>query len=292
MEPAKSAVKHTPELLESVLLQMDMRTLLTSAQLVCRHWHTMINESPALQKALFFKAQENAPNNAKQIINPLLAEVFSPFFTWESARESENPRRGPTQGVFDNLPLTKNKDAFLRKGASWRRMLVMQPPARSMGVITYTNALVSERLNWKILEWVDTSGSDETENKDPREPGVSRIEGIRMSMLYDQAFQGHMNYAPYPFWICWLGKVPPALHGTGIGVASGTAPRELLSRAAESSEVVLYGGYGVPCGCSRRRDKWHEGFQCEEFKSRADPISKLMSNLYSNSTDHWTEYPA
>lgn len=48
----------TPELLECVLLHLDMRTLLVSAQRACRVWHELIATSPALQEALFFKPDD------------------------------------------------------------------------------------------------------------------------------------------------------------------------------------------------------------------------------------------
>ncbi|KAJ5426327.1 ABC transporter atnG [Penicillium sp. CMV-2018d] len=43
------------EILELILLETDTRTLLTSAQRVCRKWHFLIQDSSDLQAALFFK---------------------------------------------------------------------------------------------------------------------------------------------------------------------------------------------------------------------------------------------
>lgn len=42
------------ELLEAVLLELDMRTLLVSAQRVSKHWHAVIKHSPRIQQALFY----------------------------------------------------------------------------------------------------------------------------------------------------------------------------------------------------------------------------------------------
>lgn len=43
-----------PELLELILLHVDLRTILTSAQRVSRAWHALVTTSTALQRALFF----------------------------------------------------------------------------------------------------------------------------------------------------------------------------------------------------------------------------------------------
>ncbi|KAL4954382.1 hypothetical protein BDW69DRAFT_163300, partial [Aspergillus filifer] len=51
---AANRVLETPELLEMILVQTDMRTLLISAQRVCRTWKALIDHSPSLQRALFF----------------------------------------------------------------------------------------------------------------------------------------------------------------------------------------------------------------------------------------------
>lgn len=45
----------TTELLEAILLSLDQRTLLVSAQRVNHTWHTLIQISTTLQQALFFR---------------------------------------------------------------------------------------------------------------------------------------------------------------------------------------------------------------------------------------------
>ncbi|KAK8114680.1 hypothetical protein PG999_006749 [Apiospora kogelbergensis] len=45
----------TPELLEAILLGVDMRTVLISAQRVCRYWRELISQSGPLQEHLYFK---------------------------------------------------------------------------------------------------------------------------------------------------------------------------------------------------------------------------------------------
>src|SRR5437879_630808 len=73
----KERVLSTAELLELILLQLDLRTLLTAAQRTCRYWKTLIRDSPSLQKYLFLMPDESAPKSW----NPLLAEAFPSFFS-------------------------------------------------------------------------------------------------------------------------------------------------------------------------------------------------------------------
>ena len=55
---ASSAVFDTPELLEAFLLSLPMKDLLF-AQAVCRQWKAAIDNSPNLQRALFFRPATN-----------------------------------------------------------------------------------------------------------------------------------------------------------------------------------------------------------------------------------------
>ncbi|KAJ7445056.1 hypothetical protein FB451DRAFT_1293226 [Mycena latifolia] len=124
MSTAKAAVMSTPELLELTLAQLPMRDLLVTAPLVCKMWQA-ITLSPTLQRALFFQ-----PDPSSECIqNPLLAELFPPFF----APESPNGRSqlGNAKAIMA-MPWSKAPDAFKREDASWRRMLVTQPPAHTM----------------------------------------------------------------------------------------------------------------------------------------------------------------
>ncbi|RYO76949.1 hypothetical protein DL766_007465 [Monosporascus sp. MC13-8B] len=109
MAAKASQVLDIPELLEAVLLKLDIRT------------------SPAIQRALFFKPVEavvDAP-----LRNPLLTELFLPFF------DSPNRLRFAFD-AFKELAMAREErlGAFKREDASWRRMLVQQPPARELGM--------------------------------------------------------------------------------------------------------------------------------------------------------------
>ncbi|KAJ5175123.1 uncharacterized protein N7482_001000 [Penicillium canariense] len=133
---ATNRVFATPEVLEIVLLQMDMRTLLTSAQRVCRGWMDLITKSPAIQKALFFTPiKESEWGNGAKTLNPLLADLFPSIFPAKT-RESPNPL------TFSNLKMTQtptNMFPFVRGDASWRKMLIQQPPISEFGVLSLTH---------------------------------------------------------------------------------------------------------------------------------------------------------
>lgn len=49
----------TAELLELILLNLDLRTLLTTAQRTSRDWNSLIRDSHSLQEHLYFIPDEN-----------------------------------------------------------------------------------------------------------------------------------------------------------------------------------------------------------------------------------------
>ncbi|KAJ6538530.1 hypothetical protein DFH09DRAFT_1177151 [Mycena vulgaris] len=126
MSTAQDVVIFTPELLELVLSHLPIRDLLITAPLVSKTWQT-ITLSPTLQRALFFQPDPSA----EPVQNPLLVEMFPPFFALEVTSRWSWP--GEASSIM-SMPWSKAPDAFKREEASWRRMLVMQPPAQKMTV--------------------------------------------------------------------------------------------------------------------------------------------------------------
>ncbi|KAK7039740.1 putative f-box domain protein [Favolaschia claudopus] len=128
MSTPQNTVISLPELLELVLSHLPMRDLLCSAPLVSKTWQAT-TRTPLLQRILFFEPDPSAD----PALNPLLAHTFSPFFA--RLENMENTRAyhwpGRTASIM-GMPWAKNPDAFRRAGASWRRMLVAQPPVRSL----------------------------------------------------------------------------------------------------------------------------------------------------------------
>ncbi|RAH76003.1 hypothetical protein BO86DRAFT_405057 [Aspergillus japonicus CBS 114.51] len=105
-----------PELVEQILLQMDMQTLLISTR-VCYLWHDLISKSQAMQTSLFFQPAENTPQGERRTINPLIIQKI-----WPEYLTSSN---------------TCHREYYERPEASWRRMLLHQPPTAKLCLLNY-----------------------------------------------------------------------------------------------------------------------------------------------------------
>jgi hypothetical protein len=231
MLPAARRALHIPELLEAILLELevcDLKTLLISAQRVSRHWNRVISGSPRLQQALFFapvhcqdnhaakelrgsgncdhKAREdnadivgNSCNEAcatpepeyhhKYVrrINPLLSQAFPIFF-------KPDPNALHCKKSFNITAVNQSTryDAFMYPKASWRRMLVRQPPVLSLAAWEYNQSNLGELggLHYlgilKFPEDALRSGKWECEYPLPQCLGVQPgLVGLRMGQLYD-----------------------------------------------------------------------------------------------------------
>ncbi|KAJ6508668.1 hypothetical protein C8R45DRAFT_1208302 [Mycena sanguinolenta] len=118
----------TPELLERILAQLPIRDLLVLAPLVSKTWHA-VTLSPTLQRVLFLEPDPLALAS-ERTQNPLLMEAFSPFFP---SREGSTSYPGwSSLKDIETMLWSRAPDAFKREEASWRRMLVSQPPAQTM----------------------------------------------------------------------------------------------------------------------------------------------------------------
>ncbi|KAK4166861.1 hypothetical protein QBC43DRAFT_312553 [Cladorrhinum sp. PSN259] len=165
------------ELLEQILLELDMATLLTVAQRVHSHWRKVINTSSAIQQHLFFRPISVPTSSCPSPVqNPLLESHFWPFFrTW-----APKPRTAIWQHRDRILPLSfrptgelsaeilwralpnfsdmsnskRRQVALTRADASWRRMLVSQPPPRRIGRMKEWGRLVSTGTQRQRLETV------------------------------------------------------------------------------------------------------------------------------------------
>jgi hypothetical protein len=94
-------------------------------------WRILIIKSPSIQKALFFTPiKESEWGVGEKAPNFLLAEMFPTIF----------PGKGDPferDFYFSDCAMTKDPasfDRFVRKDASWRRMLLQQPPILELGL--------------------------------------------------------------------------------------------------------------------------------------------------------------
>ncbi|KAI3327823.1 hypothetical protein HD806DRAFT_531158 [Xylariaceae sp. AK1471] len=180
-----SAAQHvlgTVELLEFILLNLDTRTLLTSAQRVDRYWHEVIRHSPLLQRALFFEPDLNAP----RIYNLLLAGVF-PFCFPHLDPEAGDPMQPicrnkvlPIDINFRTFPnistIIRKASAFAYIHASWRRMLVQQPPIYGKGP-TWTMITAGLNAPIEMLDYGIVPGPD---------PSPLRMEALLTKALMEE----------------------------------------------------------------------------------------------------------
>ncbi|KAK8038983.1 hypothetical protein PG993_007394 [Apiospora rasikravindrae] len=162
--PVKAPEPHIaliiPELLESILLYLDETTLLVIVQRVSKPWRDLIATSPRLQRKLFLLPNESDATVRAPRPNPLLAAAF-PFCFDDivSPPQSSRARRilwaksnivAAWPAIMDQraanplyqLPqwprLWTHQQAFGHPRASWRRMLVHQPPAHISEVLMPT----------------------------------------------------------------------------------------------------------------------------------------------------------
>lgn len=129
-----------PELLEAILLHLPLSQLLMTAQLVCSFFHETVADSPMLQQALFFMPTSmDKPYFSRP--NPMLTHRINSHFIDE--RENRSPGVEDTKWPFDGALKQLNWEEWIKKhrkytvrGASWRRMLVVQPPIQDLEFIS------------------------------------------------------------------------------------------------------------------------------------------------------------
>lgn len=111
-----------PEMLEEILLEVDMRTLLTSAQRVSQWWRDVITDSPRIQQRLFLRP---ITENSRPECNPLTADILRCIL-----REKRLwLYRMAGNYTYDDPP--GRVAAFRDPNAVWRRMLLQQPVVHS-----------------------------------------------------------------------------------------------------------------------------------------------------------------
>ncbi|KAK4951993.1 hypothetical protein LTR10_009913 [Elasticomyces elasticus] len=129
---ASQQVFDTLELLEAILIFLPIKDILVNANRVCKDWRDTIEGSPRLRHALFFTP---LPGKPMQFINT----------AWTVEEDDEhsysvigNPwvddlvkwARGTANSSF-----VEGRGALAHPWASWRRMLVCQPPVLSQSCL-------------------------------------------------------------------------------------------------------------------------------------------------------------
>lgn len=150
-------ILQTPELLELILVQLPIKDLLL-ARRISTTFNNLIQTSPTLQQALFFRPRpassppptppaSSAPLRSHPTgdlvtetwqRNSLLTSAFPPWF--------DRPGLFISPEAFEMLPLASEQPAYLRPEASWRRMLVTQPPVTELGLLCEVSAMGGSSL--------------------------------------------------------------------------------------------------------------------------------------------------
>ncbi len=116
-QPAVQRVFNTPELLEIIHLSLPIQDLLVRAPLVNRASRNTIASSLSIQQKLFFRPD---PFFRPSDDNPLLSFCYDNWKKWE----------GPNTLAHCDTIVARKEEAFRREEASWRKMLLVQPPAK------------------------------------------------------------------------------------------------------------------------------------------------------------------
>lgn len=149
---AAETVLKTPELVEMILAHLDLNELL-SVQRVCRHWKEILNSSTRLKRKLYLspitKIDERIP-----VDNAWMKTRFPDLGVYLL---QGNPKwrtkfvRALSASDFDRI----GTQFFSEPNASWRDMLLTQPPIKD--VVVY--ATVEEPTRRKRSSSVDSDAS-------------------------------------------------------------------------------------------------------------------------------------
>lgn len=185
------------EILEMILLQTDMQTLLISAQRVCQKWHALIQDSYDLQVALFLKPMKSTSPRVmlmKAVANPLIDKAIQPWLQERYRRFLEAVRTDETQRVPEIYSILEKDEIFMRDEASWHRMFSHQPPK------LYAGIAVENLRAWYISNkhFLDLSDSEDASTL-----LASTSEGPRWNLLSSSRRSFNRNKGIYVPCICY-----------------------------------------------------------------------------------------
>ncbi|PVH69839.1 hypothetical protein DL98DRAFT_521972 [Cadophora sp. DSE1049] len=158
IQTAAQQVLSTHELLGIILSQLAFRDLLVSAPRVNRAFNAVISRSQSIQKALFFLP---ATKQVDPQPCPLLRASSTTRFVdrrvedWIQVQRDLR-KQGKTEYLnewFDDTGLkpynrgtasSARKETMAREEASWRRMLINQPPIKEVHIDSGKGWIVSE----------------------------------------------------------------------------------------------------------------------------------------------------
>lgn len=192
MSSAQETALVTMEILENILLSLDIQSILTSAQRVCHKWRDLVSTSPSIQKHIFFQPDWDQKHKQQ---NPLLASIFPGWFSPDhTIPRAEIEDRGTldigSEGIKSSIDLNQPdvKASFKHKDASWRRMLVQQPPVLDLVLFRVGSSRGGSWLDGSHLYDLDV---EDTSVKDLYSQALAISNPLRMDDFVD--------------WVPWLG---------------------------------------------------------------------------------------
>lgn len=175
------------EIAENILAHLPMKDLLL-AQRVSKAWQELITSSPALQELLFMRPrQSKATQNVlpdgmpAREFNPLLIEHMPMWFSLDEEAYSQSVKDAPWAKTASRL-------VFLREDASWRSMLLAQPPFTIFECVQQVTVYGGDGLSSGCIEQPD---------------------GVRMGLAYDAAVEpveGGYGHLPNHFYTLMDGR--------------------------------------------------------------------------------------
>ena len=160
---AREKVLALPETFTEILLSLPRRDLLINAALVSQSWFTTINTSAPIQQYLFLISRQTVVSEGQEF-NPLLEKAFPSWF--KDTPERKRGRGAEFRTLEWNESLQK-MEAYRRKGASWRKMVPVQPAPCRLEVVKHTLRRHLMFGNEKEEGWVKLKG------------------GVTMGVIYD-----------------------------------------------------------------------------------------------------------
>ncbi|KAK8155192.1 hypothetical protein BKA80DRAFT_313232 [Phyllosticta citrichinensis] len=156
MSSAAHQVLSTIELLEQVLLQLPFQSLISAHQ-VCHIWNATIRHSTTLQRELFLApvpcrrgkhqnaSLKDVPLNhgdlkkSPRIVKPQLNKLLAKKFRLGILNDPEEDYDGGYMPMvsYGGDTILRGDRAHDPKEASWRKMLITQPPARRVEIAVF-----------------------------------------------------------------------------------------------------------------------------------------------------------
>lgn len=258
-------VLETHELLYCICSFMDISTLI-HAQRVCKRWHEMISTSSLLQQKLYLKPWLSTDKEQGRVINPLLLRHFEPilaqkktYWYWDHALYP-SALKVPEMSIANMKNDRRIHKAFIRRGSTWRKMLVTQPPIMSIGYVS----IINRDKEWSLLSFP---------------------EGLRMGDLYDMVFQA-IWYKPDEAGRCAWVDLPPEKREEDLvqRMSDKYSEKPGLLVKAESRPSTDRGCSQGRCSCNFNGD----GI-CHSLRNEKDRIRKYKATRWMFECEEYEE---